>query len=355
MAERDATSDEGGGEVKILVTGGTGFLGNEVVRGLAAAGHSIRIISRGSPGRWPDGVEVVRGDLADRDSVRQATAGVQALYHLAGLVSFDPKDSRRMYDLHVECTRHLLAEAAEANVQRIVLASTSGTISVSKQERTGTETDDYPIAVVGRWPYYLSKIYEEKLALGFCRERAIPLIVLNPSLFLGPGDNRLSSTWIVSKFLNREIPAMPSGGLSFVDVRDAASAFVAALTRGEVHGRHLMGVNMGFSEFFGRLNRLTGVPVPRLRLPSSVNVLGAQLLERWAKARGTEAPIDHHSVDIGEHFFYLDASKSERLLGFRARDPQDTIYDTVQYLLSKMPPDSVPGVKGKLRELRTPR
>ncbi len=340
--------------MKILVTGGTGFLGSHVVRGLSAQEYSVRVIARTAPSSLPAGVELVRGDLRDWDSVRRALAGINVLYHLAGFVSFDPKDGRAMYDLHVECTRHLLNEAAEVNVQRIVLASTSGAIAVSKEERIGTEEDDYPIAVVGRWPYYLSKIYEEKLALGFCRERAIPLIVLNPSLFLGPGDDRLSSTWIVSKFLNQNIRAMPTGGLSFVDVRDAADAFVAALTSGEVYGRHLMGVNMSFTDFFGRLNRLTGVPTPKLRLPSTVNVLGAQLLERWAKARGTEAPIDQHSVEIGEHFFYLDASKSERLLGFEARDPQQTLYDTVQYLLSRMPATAIPGVKGKLRELREP-
>lgn len=338
--------------MKVLVTGGTGFLGKHVVRELISQDHSVRVIARGSSSSLPAGVELMRGDLRDRDTVRRALAGADGLYHLAGFVSFDPKDGRAMYELHVECTRHLLNEAADAGIRRIVLASTSGAIAVSKEERIGTEADDYPIAVVGRWPYYLSKIYQEKLALGFCRDRSIPLIVLNPSLFLGPGDDRLSSTWIVSKFLNQDVPAMPSGGFSFVDVRDAADAFVAALTRGEIYGRHLMGVNMSFSDFFGRLNRLTGVPAPKLRLPSTVNVLGAKLLERWAKVRGTEAPIDPYSVEIGEHFFYLDASKSEHLLGFHPRDPQQTLYETVQYLLSKMPAHAIPGVKGKLRQLR---
>ena len=151
----------------------------------------------------------------------------------------------------------------------------------------GAETDDYPITVVGRWPYYLSKIYEEKLALEYCRKHQLPLVVLNPSLLMGPGDERLSSTWTVVKFLNGDIPALPTGGMSFVDVRDAADAFVQALTRGELYGRHLMGVNMSMSDFFERLSRLSGVPLPRLRLPKQGNILGAKLLERWAKLRGT--------------------------------------------------------------------
>jgi dihydroflavonol-4-reductase len=299
--------------------------------------------------------EFFQGDLRDPEPLRRATAKVEVIYHLAGLVSFNPRDGRAMYELHVDGTRRLLEAAEESGAQRIILASTSGTIAVSSKEAIANEENDHPIAVVGRWPYYLSKIYQEKLALRFCREHSIPLVVLNPGLLLGPGDDRLSSTWIVSKFLNQDIPAMPSGGLSFVDCRDAAAAFAAALTAGEVFGRHLMGVNMSFREFFGRLNRLTGVPSPRLRLPSQVNALGAGLLERWSRMRGVDPPVDRHSVEIGEHFFYVDSSKAERLLGFKARDPQQTLQDSVAYLMSRMPPDSLPGLKGRLKQLRDAR
>jgi dihydroflavonol-4-reductase len=338
--------------VKILVTGATGFLGKPLVDRLAAAGHSVRALARAKSGALPQTVELVLGDIKERDCLRRALAGVEVVYHLAGRVSFDPKDGRQMYELHVDGTRQLLHEAKEANVRRIILASTSGTIAVCKQERIATEADDYPLTVVGRWPYYLSKIYEEKLALEYCQKHGLPLVVLNPSLLMGPGDERLSSTWTVLKFLNREIPAMPGGGISFVDVRDAADAFVAALDRGEVYGRHLMGVNMPFTELFGRLERLTGVPAPRLKLPSSANVFGAHLLEKWAKLKGAHSALEPTSVEIGEHYFYLDASKAERELGFRARDPQQTLFDTVQDLLTRMPPSAWPGIKGELRGVR---
>ncbi|MCY1016276.1 NAD-dependent epimerase/dehydratase family protein [Pyxidicoccus sp. MSG2] len=292
--------------MKLLVTGGTGFLGTHLVPRLLTAGHSVRLIGRSKPsGTAFAGAEYAPGDLKDRDAVRRALAGVDAVYHLAGLVSFQPKDARKMFELHVDSTRELLRDVREAGVKRVVLASTSGTIAVSKEEHVGTESDDYPITVVGRWPYYLSKIYEEKLALEYCRKHAIPLVVLNPSLLMGPGDDRLSSTWTVVKFLNQEIPAMPGGGISFVDARDAADAFVNALTRGEIYGRHLMGVNLSMVDFFKRLERITGVPAPRLRLPSQVNVLGSKLLERWAKVRGTKPVLDPQEVEIGEHWFWL--------------------------------------------------
>ncbi|MCY1075405.1 NAD-dependent epimerase/dehydratase family protein [Archangium lansingense] len=339
--------------MKLLVTGGTGFLGTHLVPRLVAAGHEVRIIGRSKPmGPGFDKVEYVRGDLKDREAVRRALEGVEAVYHLAGLVSFQDKDARRMYELHVDSTRELLRDVREAGVKRVILASTSGTIAVSKEERVGTEDDGYPIEVVGRWPYYLSKIYEEKLALEYCRQHAIPLVVLNPSLLMGPGDDRLSSTWTVMKFLQGELPAMPGGGMSFVDARDAADAFVNALTRGEVYGRHLLGVNMSMPDFFERLERLSGVKAPRLKLPPKVNVLGAKVLEQVAKWRGMKPTLDPQEVDIGEHWFWLDSSKAERELGFKARDVHETLHDTVQYLYTRMAPGHLPGTKGKLEELR---
>ena len=339
--------------MKLLVTGGPGFLGTHLVPRLVAAGHEVRIIGRSKPaGPGLEKAEYVQGDLKNREVVRRALEGVQAVYHLAGLVSFQDKDARRMYELHVDSTRELLRDVRESGVQRVILASTSGTIAVSKEERVGTEDDGYPIEVVGRWPYYLSKIYEEKLALEYCRQHAIPLVVLNPSLLMGPGDDRLSSTWTVMKFLQRELPAMPGGGMSFVDARDAADAFVNALTRGEVYGRHLMGVNLSMPDFFERLERLSGVPAPRLKLPSRANVLGAKLLEQVAKWRGTKPTLDPQEVDIGEHWFWLDASKAERELGFKARDVHETLHDTVQYLYTRMAPGHLPGTKGRLEELR---
>ena len=154
------------------------------------------------------------------------------------------------------------------------------------------------------------------------------------------------------KFLQGEIPAMPRGGISFVDVRDLADAAVNALTRGELYGRHLMGVNLSMWDFFQRLGRLSGVAAPRLQLPSKLNVLGAKVLEQVAKWRGTQPTLDPQEVDIGEHWFWLDSTKAERELGFRARDVHETLQDTVNYLYTRMAPGHLPGTKGRLADLR---
>jgi dihydroflavonol-4-reductase len=320
--------------VNLLVTGATGFLGSALLPLLAARGHRLRVIARGEAGQAEAlGAEVVRAPLQDREAVRRALSGVEAVYHLAGQVAFDAPDPAALYQLHVECTRTLLEDAHAAGARRFILASSSGTIAISREEKVHTEDDDHPIQVVARWPYYLSKIFQEKTALRFHRETGLPVVVLNPSLLLGPGDARLSSTDVVFKFLERRIPAMPSGGLSFVDVRDAAEAFAAALERGRPGERHLLGgANMTFAEFFARLSRLSGVAPPALRLPYGLNVAGARLLERFHAWRGSEAPLTTEEAEMGEHWFYVDSAKAARELGFTARDPQETLHETVAWL-----------------------
>ncbi len=316
--------------MKLLVTGATGFLGSTLVPLLLEAGHEVRALLR-KPFALP-GCEVVRGDVLDRGSLTSALQGCEGLYHLAGLVSRDPADARKMYDLHVGGTRNLLELAEKAGVKRVVLASSSGTIGVSRTRRVATEEDDYPIEAVGRWPYYLSKIYEEKIALLQAR-RGLAVIVLNPSLLLGPGDARMSSTQDIFRFLMGRIPVMPRGGISFVDVRDAAQAFVAALTRGNLGERHLLGAaNWEFDEFFARLGRIAHRSPPLLRMPSGLKIAAAHLLERIARERGREPDLPASDVEMGECWFFIDSAKSERVLGFSPRDPVATLSDTVQYV-----------------------
>ena len=316
--------------MKLLVTGATGFLGSTLVPMLRQAGHDVRVLVR-SGVEVPE-VETVKGDVRDPDSVLRALAGVEGVYHLAGLVSRDPADARKMYELHVDGTRNLLTAAARAGLKRIVLASSSGTIGVSRVRRVASEEDDYPIETVGRWPYYLSKIYEEKIAIDFAR-RGLPIVILNPSLLLGPGDARMSSTQDIFRFLMGRIPVMPRGGISFVDVRDAARAFVAALTRGNVGERHLLGAaNWEFSEFFARLGRIAHRAPPLFRMPSPLKVAAAHWMERWARDQGREPDLPASDVEMGECWFFIDSSKSQRLLGFEPRDPVETLTDTVRYV-----------------------
>jgi dihydroflavonol-4-reductase len=318
----------------VLVTGATGFLGEHVCRVLVEQGYAVRGLARTRSAILADlGVEHIRGDVLAGPELDRALAGVTAVFHLAGAVSRDPDDAQRMMRLHVDGTRRVLERMAAAGVHRMVLSSTSGTIGVSKDEEILDESAPYAEEIVAGWPYYASKIYQERLAFEHGKRLGIEVVAVNPTLLLGPGDRRLSSTGDVRKFLKKQIPTIPDGGVSFVDVRDAAEATVAALVRGRAGECYLLGgPNWTTQEFFARLGRIANIAPPRLKLPQSVNKFAASLLEEVYRWRGKEPPIERISVEMAGHFWWIDSSKAERELGFEARDPQLTLVDTVAYL-----------------------
>lgn len=321
-----------------LVTGGTGFLGEHLVRALVAGGARVRVLARSRSRVFDDlgeAVEQVSGDVLDAAALGAALAGVEQVYHLAGMVSRDPDDATAMMRVHVDGTREMIRAAAAASITRMVVASSSGAIAVSESEQIHDEESGYATEVVAKWPYYVSKIYQEKVALELGAELGVEVVVVSPSLLLGPGDRRLSSTKDVHRFLRGQIPVVPSGGVNFVDVRDAAAATIAAMERGRAGERYLLGgPNWSCKRFFGRLERVAKVRGPRLKLPRRLSEIGASLMESAYRAAGRESPIDRVSVEMGEHFWYVDSSKAERELGFESRDPQLTLHDTVTYLRS---------------------
>jgi dihydroflavonol-4-reductase len=319
-----------------LITGATGFLGAHLVRDLVRRGEGpLRALQSGPPPAWLAklGVDVVRGSVTSAADVTAALAGVDRVYHLAGVVSTKPSDAHRMYDVHVNGTRVLCQAAAAAGVRRIVMSSTSGTIAVSKRADAELDEDSpAPLEIITRWPYYASKLYQEETARRACGTR-VELVTLNPSLLLGPGDDRLSSTRLILQFLGREIAIAPSGGVNFVDARDVAALFPIAMERGTPGQRYLVGgTNWTFAEFFGRLERMTKVPGPlvkgRGRLPLFAAHAQAALYRGWGKS----PPFEPASVDMAGHYWNFESTKAIRDLGFVARDPTDTLFDTVSYV-----------------------
>ena len=318
----------------VLVTGATGFLGEHLCRVLVEQGHTVRGLARSRSSVLEEiGVEHVRGDVLEGDELDTALTGASAVFHLAGAVSRDPDDAQRMMRLHVDGTRRVLERMAVASVSRMVLASTSGTIGVSKDEEVLDESAPYAEEIVAGWPYYASKIYQERLAFEHGKRLGIEVVAVNPSLLLGPGDRRLSSTGDVRKFIKRQVPVVPDGGINFVDARDAAAATAAALELGRTGERYLLGgPNWTMKEFFARLGRVANVAPPRLKLPAKLNRWGASLVEEIYRHRGKEPPVDRISVEMSEHYWWIDSRKAAAELGFVARDPQLTLVDTVAYL-----------------------
>jgi dihydroflavonol-4-reductase len=239
-----------------------------------------------------------------------------------------------MYKVHVEGTRLLCDAAKAADVRTIVLASTSGTIAVTEDgELLPDESYPTPLDIIARWPYYASKSYQEMAALERFNGKGARVVIMNPSLLLGPEDERLSSTKMVLDFMARKIGAVPTGGLSFVDVRDAASAFRAGMKKGRHGERYLLGAaNWTFSKFFGRLERLTKISAPKLALPSRFAITGSKLIDSFFKQWDMTSPVEPGAIEMAQYFWYLNCAKASRELGFRPRDPGETLHDTVTYV-----------------------
>jgi dihydroflavonol-4-reductase len=195
------------------------------------------------------------------------------------------------------------------------------------------ETYPVPLDIISRWPYYASKAYQEMAALERFHGKGLRLVIMNPSLLLGPGDDRLSSTKVILDFMARKISAVPGGGVSFVDARDAARSFQMAMKKGRHGERYLLGAaNWTFSKFFGRLERLTKVSAPKLALPSRLAITGANLVDSFFKQWDMTSPVEPGAIEMAQYFWYLNCSKAARELSFKPRDPGETLHDTVTYL-----------------------
>ncbi len=312
---------------RYLLTGATGFLGGHLAGALLGLGHDVVPFSR------KEG-----GDITDSDRVLEAARGCDGAFHCAGKVSRDPADAEELYRVHVTGTKTVLDACARAGVKRVVVASTSGTVAVSEApDSVATEDAPAPVGILSRWPYYRAKLFAERAAL----ERNRPgfeVVCVNPSLLLGPGDTRGSSTNDVRLFLEQSVWFVPGGGLSFVDVRDAAEAMRLAMDLGRGGERYLVGAcNLTVGEFFARLERVSGVGAPHVPAPRSRGLAraGARWIRAVASRVGLEAPIDPVTADMAACFFYLDAGKAERELGWKARDPNETLHDTIEDLRAR--------------------
>jgi dihydroflavonol-4-reductase len=311
---------------RVLVTGATGFLGSHVVTALQARGVDVVPFARGGGG----------GDVLDPASIARAIAGCDGVIHCAGKVSRDPRDAEALRRVHVVGTRNVIDAAAAAGVARVVIASTSGVVAVSEEaDAIATEDSPTPYRLVNQWPYYRAKLWAEQEALG--RSRAgLEIMAVCPSLLLGPGDANGSSTEDVRRFLDGKVLAVPSGGVSYVDARDAAEALVLALEKGRGGRRYLVGAcNVTVREWLARLSRVSGVAAPWAPLPGATTRAAGALLERVASAMGQKPAIDAESLEMARYTWYLDASRAERELGWAARDPIATLADTVADLRAR--------------------
>ena len=292
--------------MKVLVTGATGFIGGNLARELYARGYEVRALARpGSNSLTMEGtgIERVEGDILDRESVRRAAEGCQAVFHCAAAYTFWSRDPQAVRRTNVGGTVNVLECATAAGAERIVYTSTVSTIGMPSctcsfplrgRLRVGVNPpacsvclgdEDTPLTPHTLHGHYKQSKYEaEREALRLAGEGA-PVVVVNPTAPVGPWDVKPTPTGrIVLDFLRRRIPAYLGTGLNLVDVADVSAGHILALERGRVGQRYILGNrNVTLKEMFGMLSRITGLPAPRVRLPYWL-VVGAGYAEQAVRS-----------------------------------------------------------------------
>jgi len=319
----------------VLVTGGTGFVGSAVARVLKNVGFAVRVLARPSSPRHQlagSDVEFCEGDLREPDSVAEAMADIRYLFHVAADYRLWARDPREIMETNVSGTRIVMEQALRAGIERIVHTSSVATISPHPQGLAADET--MPLAEAqGIGAYKRSKIAAERLVERLVAERGLPAVIVNPSTPVGPRDVRPTPTGrIIIESACGRIPGFVDTGLNLVHVDDVAAGHLAALLRGKIGERYILGgQNVFFSEILANIARIVGRRPPRLRIPHAMVVPVAYAAEALARLTGKEPFATLDGVRMAKHRMFFTARKAERELGFYARPYIEGLEQAVQW------------------------
>lgn len=321
-----------------LITGATGFIGSHIARKLVERGEKVKILLRKTSRTSNiDDIEAERiyGDILDSDSVRNALKGCDTLYHTAGFVSFRKADYRKMEDINVMGTANVLSAALEAGVKKAVYTSSVAAIGVDPRGGLANEEATFTLEHEGI-QYLNTKYYAEKEAVRFY-EKGLPVVIVNPSVVIGPGDIYLSSTAFILWYCNKRFPGYMDGTLNIVDVDDVADGHLLALEKGKPGERYILSnKNLSLRELFNLLQEVTGIPSPKIKIPYFIAYASAYLVERII---GLSFPnfstMDVDSVKLSKYVWYVDNSKAKKELGFEPKHVEESIQETVNWFRDK--------------------
>jgi dihydroflavonol-4-reductase len=317
-----------------LVTGATGFIGSHVARKLAQRGERVKILLRktSKTANIEDiNPERVYGDILDTDSVRRALEGCDTLYHTAGFVSFKKADYKRMEDINVKGTINVLSAALEAGIKKAVY--TSSVAAVGVDPGGGIANEKTPFTLEKEGIQYLNTKYHAEREARRIHEKGLPLVIVNPSVVIGAGDVYLSSTGAVLWYCKRKFPGYMDGTLNIVDVEDVAEGHILAAEKGRPGERYILAnKNLTVKEFFDLMERVTGIPSPKIKIPYSVAFASAFIVERVLRLSFPNfSTMDVDSVKLSKFHWYVDNSKAVRELGLHQTPVEETVRKTVKW------------------------
>jgi dihydroflavonol-4-reductase len=328
--------------MRVLVTGGTGYVGCHTVAALAGAGHEVRLLVRSrdriAPALEPLGTaraDAVVGDVTSAASVDQAMRGCDAVVHAVSVFSFDPRQAAVIQQANPAGTDTVLGAARRRGLDPIVYVSTIG---VFLPIATATLAAGAPVGA-GVGPYTRSKIAAELIARRY-QQAGAPVVITYPAVVLGPHDPHLGdSVSFVRDLLRRRLPVLPRGRLSVADVRDVAALHAAVLRPGRGARRYLLGGPVvQVTEVAALAGELTGRRLARATAPDWLLGPAGRLADRTQRLVPVRLPVSAElaalaiSVPAG---VVVDDTAARQELGAGRRELRQTLADTVRWLAAR--------------------
>lgn len=313
----------------VLVTGANGFIGSNVVRELIKENADVRVtIRKNSDTRNIEELDVEKAycDIRDKESVKNALAGCDILYHTAAYFAHWAPDKKLFYDINVNGTKTLLEEALSQGLKKVVYTSTSNTIGShgagnfvkEDAEFNGWEAGDH---------YAISKYLAEIEAQKLC-EKGLPLVIVNPTLVIGVRDRKPTpSGALIVDIANRDMPGYIEGAINVIDVEDVARGQILAAQKGRIGERYLFGnENLFVGEFFNLIAEIAGVKPPKRKIPYKIALFLGYLFQIGSRITRKPPVVSVSQVRLGNMGEHFDCSKAINELGL----PQTPIRTTIQ-------------------------
>lgn len=322
----------------ILVTGATGIVGSQIVRDLIQNKYTVRAIFRAtSDTSWlsdiHDSIEWAEADILDLPSLETAFEGVSHVVHCAAVVSFDNSNDQLMNRVNVEGTKNLLALSEKYKIKKFVHISSVAALGRSSNNSLITEEAKWVQSSLNT-AYAISK-YQSELEVWRAQEEGLPVVILNPSVVIGPGPWTNSSLNLF-KHVKDGSPFYPIGSVNCVDVRDVSEAALK-LVANEVEGERfiLNGEMITYKSFFGLVAKAMNKKAPSIKINPSLAIFVASLLKIVRALTGFKTNITREAVILSQLNILFSSKKAKQVLGINFRPVEESVTWTCQQIADK--------------------
>jgi dihydroflavonol-4-reductase len=317
----------------LLVTGASGFVGAAIANAARDAGYRVRVLVRPSSPRTniEPTDEVFIGDICDPPSLVPALRGVRYLAHAAAdyrLWSPTPED---IVGTNVEGTRTIMEEALRAGVERIVYTSSVATLEL-RDDMPADETRSLPEGkAIGA--YKRSKVLAEHVVEDMVQHHRLPAVIVNPAAPIGPRDVKPTPTGrIIVECASGRMPGFVRTGLNLVHVDDVAAGHLAALRRGGIGERYILGgENVLLATMLADIAAIVGRRPPTLSFPIAALYPVALAAEAWARLTGQEPFATRDGLRMARHYMFFNDAKARRELGYTSRPYREGLADAIAW------------------------